>query len=89
MTSLRKGLVRSAAAICQRTSRYTNFQGYKCVSNITSKKLSDPTHTEPENHVDECRTERAATKTKDFTNGYQSISALEHVNRRFQATYQY
>ena len=44
---------------------------------------------EPENHVDEYHTERAATKTKDFTKGYQSISALEHVNRRFQATYQY
>ena len=33
--------------------------------------------------------ERAATKTKEFTNGYKPISALQHVNRRFAATYQY
>ena len=33
--------------------------------------------------------ERAATKTKEFTLGYKPISALEHVNRRFAATYQY
>jgi isopenicillin N synthase-like dioxygenase len=33
--------------------------------------------------------EMAATKTKEFTLGYKPISALEHVNRRFQATYQF
>ena len=33
--------------------------------------------------------DRAATKTKEFTNGYQQVTALEHVNRRFEATYQY
>ena len=33
--------------------------------------------------------ETAATKTKEFTNGYTPISALNHVNRRFAATYQY
>lgn len=67
MTSLRKGLVRPAAAICQRTSRYTNFQGYKCVSNITSNKLSDPTHTEPENHVDNIRGN--SRPTEQFSDG--------------------
>ena len=33
--------------------------------------------------------ERAASKTKEFTNGYKQISALDHVNKRFAATYQY
>ena len=33
--------------------------------------------------------ETAATKTKEFTLGYKPISALEHVKRRFQATYQF
>ena len=33
--------------------------------------------------------ERAASKTKEFTNGNKPISALDHVNKRFAATYQY
>ena len=33
--------------------------------------------------------ETAASKTKEFTNGYKPISALDHVNKRFAATYQY
>ena len=32
---------------------------------------------------------RGRTKTKEFTNGYASVTALEHVNRRFAATYKY
>ena len=67
MTSLRKGLVRPAAAICQGTSRYTNFQGYKCASNITSKKLTDPTHTEPQNQVDSTRGN--SRHTEQFSDG--------------------
>ena len=45
-----------------------------------------------ENHEKENKDigkEQAATKTKEFTSGYKSISALQHVNRRFAATYQY
>ena len=40
-------------------------------------------HTDIINH----KKEKAATKTKEFTIGYKPISALEHVTRRFEATY--
>ena len=41
------------------------------------------------NENDLSEKERAASKTKEFTNGYKPISALNHVNMRFAATYQY
>ena len=44
-------------------------------------------HNDDEN--DDIRKVGCGTKTKEFTNGYQPITALEHVNRRFAATFQY
>ena len=44
---------------------------------------------EHDNETEIIKKDRAASKTKEFTHGYQPISALEHVNRRFESTYQY
>ena len=47
------------------------------------------TFLEPDDNINDVQKNISRTKTKEFTNGYQTVTAKEHVIRRFAATYQY
>ena len=48
-----------------------------------------PNFLEADDHRADLSKNRAGTKTKEFTKGYQPVTSKEHVIRRFAATYQY